>query len=452
MNNKYKYNLVKKLTDFYLLNLLIILVCSTLFTCSLYAQKEVDKSSLSKYIINDYRVQSQLYITNKTIEEKINTLVIEEMPKLGDLDNLHIDSDKIDIENKVWQVTEAALKRYFSESDELSPQQKRLLNDYISSLPYKVYNKPNRFILHILKVKLVSVARLHGVAIAVVWAATELAQISSVAVLTSLGYGSIAALAPVVPITFTNVAIALQIKSMRQNKQLIEGYGSRELKRKAVKIEKQVVKSRNIRNSKSVVYFFENPKEEKTYGISLNNENIVAKVGSWMTRKSNRMLYWAQLSEFAKKHDIAKKEIKNLRKEKLKNRQAQSVFLLHKILKDSSSTVDFANKFEKFVFEVDKISDNENALRQWATKAMYIKTIEEIPNVLHAIPPGAKIGEVIDLIDNIILPYWTKEIKSMDFIAFRRFVKQFTNVKFESAKFHDSVWTSEWSVKILKEL
>lgn len=298
------------------------------------------------------------------------------------------------------------------------------------------------------------IARIHGVSIAIVWGATELAQISTIFVLTSIGLPEVAALAPVFPLTWFNTAVAIQLKSIRHHRNMRRGYRSGKSKRTAAKVERNVRREYQIKNIHSIVHVFEEEhQKDSLLAVTLNRNNFLISMGSFFGLNGKKA-YFRNIKKVIRKAKVKDEYIKQIYKSKEISRQMRSLLCLLYLRENEPGVFEkarlkFDNSFHKIPAKAaGKRIDSE--AKEWVYKALEVTSLDEIPAILRATPHNLQVGVVMDLMNNIILPHWADYLDKTGYGNFRRMVKGINHTYYYSLQFSAQYWDDEWSERLVE--
>ena len=423
-----------------------------LFIPKALAQEPLKSSTVMKRIAYDYRIQTQIHLSRSIIEKQLSGALID---SLLDKEFLNIDVESEDeiLDENLMEIVQATLHQYYG-SQGLSEQERIAYNEYLLYYSEEVLYQKKGFFRYF-RNKLRSLARLHGVAVAVVWASTELVQISSVAVLTSLGYPEIAALAPVLPITFFNAALTLQIQNITHNVKERRGYGGRANKRQAKKISKDVFSDYNVRRVYDYIMpIVKTAKGERLY-VTIPDEGFFRRAGMFLgfgpKRLSNKKLR-RYLNRRVENEEVTK-QLSLIQDDDNLNHQQKNTLIVAMLAEhyDSGDVLwgRLLKRFPHHFYESQKLH-RHTTLRDWANFALTIENFDELPHLLSNIPEDAPIHTVIALFEGVIFPYWSKYMNDQSFRDFRNFRKAFKEVTYENLLFGNQYWDILLSRKLIE--
>lgn len=295
-----------------------------------------------------------------------------------------------------------------------------------------------------------SLARLHGVSVAVVWFSTELAQIAAIGLLTQAGLGEYALLAPVVPLSFVNTGLAIHIKSMRHRKKMRKGYGSRAAKRKAQKTYKQLLSSMQIRNHQSIIHFLDNPKPDSSLILSVNKQHFFSEIASAL-RLQKRKATRKNLVRFTKHTDPKNQEaLLAIIRNKNAGKELRIIDYATKLKQsDSASFALFKDRFSGSLSvqaspPASMLSEEEQV---WLGDLLWIEDMDSLPGIMKRTPQTLEIQRVYDLLMHIVLPTWADRNFKPGYRELRKSIKAINNSRYKSLGQGSRQWSeADWYI------
>jgi hypothetical protein len=296
-------------------------------------------------------------------------------------------------------------------------------------------------------------ARMHGVSVATVWFLTEFTQIAAITVLTAYGLGQYALLAPFIPLSFINTGIAIQIKSIRHHHRMRKGYGGRSVKKEAARIEQSLQYGLNLNYRNTIISTLEPVMGDTITLIAIQDPSWLSVLFRGGKRNPSRM-YLGKLKHFLRKNGVSNPHYERLCSDKALTKRMRTVLAL-RYMHDQDALLfdDFASLNEGVFSEVptdvylSACADAE--VKQWVFFLLKRNAPEELRDGLARIPDQLAVGEVIDLLENLVYPYWARNMKKSDFRAFRRMVKGTRSFRYGALLEQNQPWSFGYTERLL---
>lgn len=363
-------------------------------------------------VLKSFRIN----LFNRMIEDEDLTALIEKISKLNELIKdstacLNNDNSGKEFKTVAHRVTELIL-------NQLTPEEREQILEGIEK---------ESFIKGLFKSiheEIRATSRKYGLAIATIMLATEIGQQVVGLIFTASGKPALAAAAFILPFPILNGAIAMTIKRVFQANKHIDGFGGRKIRaiyRKSHRNAKRKIKTTGKRELA--------PLGNNKY-LSLKKESIFFKLISLL-----------KLNKAPSLRDLKRQNIKNPELNKIINQKGLTnhIKLYLALLWIETNGSDELKKRVQELFKenIVKLKDNtiSKEIFEWALHGFEdILTFSDIPEWVDKMPES-KIGVIIDLIDNVLMPHWVEKINKTPYFKFRRRYKAWQ--KFVMAKGKD---------------
>jgi hypothetical protein len=297
-------------------------------------------------------------------------------------------------------------------------------------------------------------SRIHGVSVAVVWFATEFAQISAITALTAYGYGHYALLAPFFPLSFFNTGLAIHLQNIRHHKYMRKGYGSAEIKRKAGKLNVKNKRYLHLNYHYSILMNVGDQGEDSLRLLSLHEPSFLSVLFRG-GRYQPRRVYHRKIQRFYHQRHIGLPFTGGGRSSKFHKRM-RSVFLVH-YLKETDSV-----QFQQFLQDVRaatvvvskdvyETTLQHLEVKRWIHELMELSSFDQFADHLSAFPHHLKVGSFIDLMEQVVLPAWSRQFKRGGFRTFRKVVKGVRRFKYDTLLEQHYYWNEGYRLDFLKQ-
>jgi hypothetical protein len=443
LKRKFKYFIPKIKSKIILLNYslwLLVVLCASTHVFS-QSSKPIGNKELSNKIILDYKIQTSHLISKNVIREKISLDVLTIVAEL--------DTTSTDTASFFYTSEEIAL-HVFQKMIKQEPLTNQMQFDSFALISFlEEYKLRNGNLLKDFFLTFKKLARIHGVTVAVVWFSTELAQIITIGYLTSIGFPEVAVMAPFVPLSFFNTGLAVYIKSIRHKNRLKKGYGSSQKKKKGQQAIRKTNRKFMIKNKNSIIHSLILEKDSVVLA-TVHKNNLIISVGSVFSL-NKRKLYYKNVRRFAKKnlpeseYNQIKSGIKDFDKE------VKTIFWLENLKNNQINRSKLQQNFKKSVktFHISDYPICSLQTKEWVFKALELKSFSEFSKLIKDIPENLIIEEVLDYLENIIIPYWSENLGKVGFKKFRIIVKGVAQTRYDTLNRSQFEWNKEISKLLL---
>jgi hypothetical protein len=355
-------------------------------------------------------------------------------------------------------VTEDAVKAIIDSIIDIGYGEEPPFNEWLAL--FKQTTLYDSFILHqpSLMKKLVlefrELSRIHGVSVAVVWFATEFAQISAITALTAYGYGHYALLAPFFPLSFFNTGLAINLQHIRHHKHMRKGYGSAEIKRKAGKLNVKNKRHLRLNYHYSILMKVGEQGGDSLKLLSLHEPSFLSVIFRG-GRYQPRRVYHRKVKRFYHQHHIGLPFTEGSRSSKFHKRM-QTVFWVHylketdsvqfqQLLQDVSAATVVVSK------EVYETTLQQIEVKRWIHELLELSSFDQFAEHLSLFPDHLKVGTFIDLMEQVVLPAWSRQFKRGGFRTFRKVVKGVRRFKYDTLLQQHHYWNEGYRLALLKQ-
>ncbi len=363
---------------------------------------------------------------------------------------------------------EDCLERYLAESVAKAWIDSTLMNHYgdawvgqpcraeflASSLYDEVEMAHHGFLREIL-LEFRELARMHGISVASVWFISEFTQIAAITVLTASGLGELALLAPVIPLSFVNTGIAIQVKALRHASRVRKGYGGRAQKRLARSTEKALAQRYHLNYRSVLLTGFGTNVLDTVELAAIQDPSLMSRIVRGGRRHSERM-YYAKLKWFL--NDVGAGECTCAKLFDLKEHSRRlSTLMALRCLHDHEPEVfaAFSARFPDVLLEVPGdawlTSAADRRAKEWVYYLLTRQYPEELRDGLARIPNTLTVREVNDLLERLVYPYWARTMKKADFMVFRRMVKGTRNFVYATLSEQNRNWNFGYTQRLLTQ-
>ena len=298
---------------------------------------------------------------------------------------------------------------------------------FLASSLYDQVEMAHHGFLRELSLEFRELARMHGISVAAVWFISEFAQIAAITVLTASGLGELALLAPVIPLSFVNTGIAIQVKALRHASRVRKGYGGRPQKRLARNTEKALAQRYHLNYKSVLLSGFGTNVRDTVELAAVQDPTLISRIVRGGRRNDERM-YFAKLKWFLKEETAMNCRCAELFTLKEHSRRLSALMAL-RCLHDHEPELfaAFSERFPDVLIEVPGdawlTSAADREAKEWVYYLLTRQYPEELRDGLARIPNTLTVREVNDLLERLVYPYWARTMKKADFRAFRRMVK-----------------------------
>lgn len=326
---------------------------------------------------------------------------------------------------------------------------------FLASSLYDQVETSHPGVLREISLEFRELARMQGISVASVWFISEFAQIAAITVLTASGLGELALLAPVVPLSFVNTGIAIQVKAMKHANRVKRGYGGSENKRLARKTEKQLSRKLHLNYKSSLLTGFGTRVNDTLQLVAVQDPSISSRIFRG-GRGNGKRMYFGKLRGFMKDEGLLNSSCGQVLDRKLRTRRMNTLLAL-RCMHDHEPKV-FANFLERYpdlAIEVpadewlSSAADRET--KEWVYYLLSRKYPEELRDGLARIPRTLTVREVSDLLERLVYPYWARNMKRADFKVFRRMVKGTRSFIYASLREQNRNWNFGYTQRLLTE-
>lgn len=265
--------------------------------------------------------------------------------------------------------------------------------------------------------------RKYGIAVATIMLASEMGQQVVGLMFTASGKPALAAAALILPFPILNGAIVMTIKRIFQAHKRIDGFGGRKIRvlyRKSHKSAKRKIKTNGKRELA--------PIGNNKY-LSLKKESIFFKIASLL-----------KLNKAPSLKDLKRKKINHPELHKIISQKGlpNDIKLYLAVLWIETNGSDELKELIQELFKENIVMLKDNTVSKkifdWALLGFEdVLTYYDIPDWVDLMPES-KIGVIIDLIDNVLMPHWTEKLDKVPYFKFRKVYKGWQNFVLEKGK------------------
>lgn len=298
-------------------------------------------------------------------------------------------------------------------------------------------------------------ARMHGISVAAVWFISEFAQIAAITVLTASGLGELALLAPVIPLSFVNTGIAIQVKALRHSRRVRKGYGGKANKRLALQTEKALAQRYHLNYRSALLTGFGTDVIDTLQLAAIQDPSLVSRVFRGGRRNSERM-YYGKLKWFVKEEGLKNCRCASLFTLKEHSRRLSTMMAL-RCLHDHepAAFATFEQRFPEVLIKTPGdawlSAAGDVDAKEWVYYLLTRDYPEELRDGLARIPKTLTVREVCDLLERLVYPYWARTMKKADFKAFRRMVKGTQSFVYATLDEQNRNWNFGYTQRLLTE-
>lgn len=298
-------------------------------------------------------------------------------------------------------------------------------------------------------------ARMQGMSVAAVWFISEFAQIAAITVLTASGLGELALLAPVVPLSFLNTGIAIQVKAWRHSSRVRKGYGGRDNKRLALQTEKALAQRYHLNYRSVVLTGFGTDVIDTLQLAAIQDPSLMSRIFRGGRRNSERM-YYGKLKWFLKGEGQKSCRCATLFKLKEHSRRLSTMMALRCLHDHEPATfASFEQRFPEVMIDVPGdawlSAAGDVDAKEWVYYLLTRDYPEELRDALARVPKTLTVREVCDLLERLVYPYWARTMKKADFSAFRRMVKGTRSFVYATLDEQNRNWSFGYTQRLLTE-
>lgn len=296
-------------------------------------------------------------------------------------------------------------------------------------------------------------ARMHGVSVATVWFLTEFTQIAAITVLTAYGLGQYAILAPFIPLSFINTGIAIQLKSVRHHKGLRRGYGSRTVKREAMFHERNVRDRLGLYYRGTLLTAFGEEVHDTTLLVAVQDPVWISKILRGGRRNPERM-YFGKARAYVRRNAADASAYERIFSDKTKSKRMRTMLTVQYMFSaDTELFSSFKKRYPEVFIEVPTdvylTAAADAGVKSWVYYMLQRDAPEELRDGLARIPELLSVRETLDLLENLIYPYWARNMQKSDFRAFRRMVKGTRDFRYATLTEQNKLWNLRFTQRLL---
>lgn len=417
------------------MRLLIILM---LFAVT-WLNAQVPVGVFTERLYLDYKIQTTLLVSNEVLHHKIENGIIKKAQGVNKL-KIHSDSNYTseDVAN------EALLQSLINNSQVIAIVGSNQVYKFytIAQLDSAYKHNPNAY--QAFKETMVKVGRLHGLTAATVWFVSEFTQIIAVPVSAFLGAPHVGIMLVASPLSFINLAIALNVMNISHNIKLKNAYGGYKNKRLAERVQRKVKRTFGIRNENSILHQYAMHNDTQVY-FGINRNNLFIDIGSFLKLNQHKA-YFRNIKRFCKSN-INNDTLNAILNNKQISKQMRCIFAID-YLYNFYPTLhqQLTHKFYKSVvakpLHERQVYSNAH-VKQWIYSLCTIKNLADAEPILRQFPSGLKVYEALELLDNIIIKHWAENMRKQDFKAFRRMVTGMRKTNYILLKQSDEIFTQQ---------
>ncbi|MFN4083392.1 MAG: hypothetical protein ACK4K9_07135 [Bacteroidia bacterium] len=415
------------------------------FLAILYTTKaQIPIKNLSDKLYLDYKIQTTLLLSQYTLHQKIKAQILAKSENIKTInpDSAWYRAEEIAIE---------VLQNILINNNAFTNSETTIIKDFISISCTDSFEIEKDNFFKDFGNTFTKIARLHGVAVAVVWFASEFAQIISIPVTAALGVPQYGAMLAASPLSFINLIVSIKAVSIQNQIRLNKAYEKRKNKQQAKKIIKNANKTFGIKNENSILHKVGSKSDSTTF-ISINKNNFMIDVGSFW-RLNQHKAYFRNVKLFAK-NQIKNDSVLLILNNKKLSKQMRVLFAIDYLCYYNPLDFDLLKRkvYKSVIVLPNDISNCiiENNTKAWVYKLCEIENFNLLEDVLKQCPEGLKVYDVFELFDNIVLKYWAKNMKNPGFKKFRNVVKGINKTYYQSLQKSDNLFSIQLIEALIK--